>query len=62
MSLEIKYTNGSEFIPFEYADKDMILDLEIALELAPLNSIQVNCYHCRKPIPAGTGSFCEMHK
>ena len=62
MSLEIKYTNGLEFIPFEYADKDMILDLEIAMELTPMAYIQVNCYKCRKPIPAGIGPYCEIHQ
>ena len=61
MSLELKYTNGSEFIPFPYAPKELIMDLDIALNFGNIEDVQVNCYTCRQPIPAGTGSYCQTH-
>ena len=59
MSLEIKRINDLEFQPIEFADKDLVMDLELAILTNA--EIQVNCYTCHKPIPAGTGSFCDKH-
>ena len=60
MSLEIKNENG-EFVPFQFADNSVKLDLEWALMDISNVEIQIRCYKCRKPIPAGTGSFCDKH-
>ena len=62
MSLEIKRINDLEFQPIEFADKDLIMDLDISLITVKLEDIQVNCYKCRKPIPAGIGPYCEIHQ
>ena len=56
MSLEIKRINDLEFQPIEFADKDLILDLEIAI--LSNAEMTVNCYFCHKPIPSGTGNCC----
>ena len=59
MSLYIRNSNELEGQPIEFADESLVNDLFSALFSNA--EIQVNCYTCRKPIPAGTGSFCEQH-
>ena len=36
--------------------------IDLVAKTLKLEDIQVNCYKCRKRIPAGTGSYCEICK
>ena len=56
MSLEIKRINDLEFQPIEFADKDLVMDLELAILTGA--EMQVNCYFCHTRIPSGTGNSC----
>ena len=56
MSLEIKRINDLEFQPIEFADKDLVMDLELAILTNA--EVKVNCYFCHKGIPSGTGNCC----
>ena len=42
MSLEIKRINDLEYQPIEFADKDLVMDLELAVLTNA--EMQVNCY------------------
>ena len=55
--LEIKRENDLEFQPIEFADKDLLIDLEwIALDHKNVE-IKTNCYWCRTPLKAGNACF-----
>jgi hypothetical protein len=41
MSLEIKRINDLEFQPIEFADKDLVLELELGLMTTPISEIKV---------------------
>ena len=56
MSLEIKRINDLEYQPIEFADKDLVMDLELAVLTNA--EMQVNCYFCHIRIPSGTGNSC----
>ena len=41
MSLEIKRINDLEFQPIEFADKDLLMELELGLMTTPISEIKV---------------------
>ena len=59
--LEIKRINDLEFQPIEYADKDLVMDLELAIITKA--EMQMRCYFCHINIPKGNACFnCKDKK
>lgn len=51
--------DGVTVTPWDKATAEMKLDAEISMFQG---DIQVLCFDCYKPIPSGTGAYCDTHR